>query len=92
MSLNQVSGLIVLLMTYIEVTLRMQCYTFGITVLYVGTNNVLRFRSSHTSEKYSAISSCFPNKLFSFPVGLKFFTEAAVNFQIKFCWVEDDYL
>lgn len=29
---------------------------------------------------------------FSFPVGLKFFTEAAVNFQIKFCWVEDDYL
>lgn len=25
-------------------------------------------------------------------VELKFFTEAAVNFQIKFCWVEGDYL
>lgn len=29
---------------------------------------------------------------FFFPVGLKFFTKAAVNFQIKFCWVEGDYL
>lgn len=62
-------------------------------MLYTRKDNVLWFRSTQTFGKCSsAISSCFSNTLFPPAVELKFFTEAAVNFQIKFCWVEGDYL
>lgn len=70
----------------------MQCSTFGIAMLYSRKSSILWFRNSHTfGTCSSAINSCFSNKLF-FPVRLKFFTDSAVNFQIKFCWVVDNYL
>lgn len=46
---------------------------------------------THLGNTVVQLAAASPINFF-FPVWLKFFTEAAVNFQIKFFWVEGDYL
>lgn len=47
---------------------------------------------THLGKAVVQLAAASLINFFFFPVGLKFFTKAAVNFQIKFCWVDGDYL